>query len=453
MSTLMLLSLPLRTRRETRPITAPMRLQLVQSAKSGLRQVRMLSKSNRYLIKIPSSPKTKRDPCFYLQAQEDYDANEQQQADAGWANGTDWNQSEAAEAAAAPAEASQENWASWDQQQEQAAPAETQAQGEGWASGGGWGSVDQGGGSTAESGVDQAQGRIARAMVIYTFEAQNEDELTVQENEEINVLLDECDEEGWLKAVNASGQTGYVPQNYVELQDEGQANAADQAPPDQPGYDTQTSYDQYGRQESYVSSAYGRQDSYASSGYGRQDSFSSSNYGSQDAGGGFSRQESVTSQGYGGYGQQVGMDPIPEQSEAPSIPSMPPPAMDSDEDSSEEEETESCAPPAGLPPPPTKPPPGSEPPKLTRPPSINVSSASDARDVCKALYDYDATGSDEISFEEGDLIRVLKRCPNGVDDGWWLGEINGKTGLFPSLMVEECSDEGETPGESVFNLL
>ncbi len=69
-------------------------------------------------------------------------------------------------------------------------------------------------------------------------------------------------------------------------------------------------------------------------------------------------------------------------------------------------------------------------------------------DYCRALYDYDATGSDEITFEEGDIIRVLKREPNGVDDGWWMGELRtgahaGSSGLFPSIVVEECYENGE----------
>ena len=64
------------------------------------------------------------------------------------------------------------------------------------------------------------------------------------------------------------------------------------------------------------------------------------------------------------------------------------------------------------------------------------------------MYDYDATGSDEISFEEGDVIKVIKRDPNGVDDGWWLGELRngshaGTSGLFPSIVVEECYENGD----------
>ena len=95
-------------------------------------------------------------------------------------------------------------------------------------------------------------------------------------------------------------------------------------------------------------------------------------------------------------------------------------------------------------------------------------------EYCRALYDYDATGKailgqnvfaklekrfcpeekrfcspgrDEISFHEDDLIRIMKKCPNGVDDGWWLGEINNKMGLFPSIVVEEV--ESDSAGKNV----
>ena len=77
--------------------------------------------------------------------------------------------------------------------------------------------------------------------------------------------------------------------------------------------------------------------------------------------------------------------------------------------------------------------------------SISLSqSIENCKDFCRATYDYDATGSDEITFEEGDTIRILKRRPNGVDDGWWLGEMDGSIGLFPSIVVEEVTGSSDT---------
>jgi hypothetical protein len=62
---------------------------------------------------------------------------------------------------------------------------------------------------------------------------------------------------------------------------------------------------------------------------------------------------------------------------------------------------------------------------------------------CLALYDYEATCPEELSFTEGQVIRVLRKVVHAVDDGWWEGELDGHTGLFPSLIVEECREDGE----------
>jgi Variant SH3 domain len=78
----------------------------------------------------------------------------------------------------------------------------------------------------------------------------------------------------------------------------------------------------------------------------------------------------------------------------------------------------------------------------SRPVSIQFGSSLDS-DYCKALYDYGANGSDELSLHEDDIIHILSRCPNGVEDGWWLGELGGRTGLFPSIVVEECQANGD----------
>merc|ERR1712000_442656 len=52
----------------------------------------------------------------------------------------------------------------------------------------------------------------------------------------------------------------------------------------------------------------------------------------------------------------------------------------------------------------------------------------------KALYDYDATTADELSFREGDIITILQKDPAG----WWEGEFNGQKGWVPANYVQEC---------------
>ncbi|XP_041654038.1 F-BAR and double SH3 domains protein 1-like isoform X2 [Cheilinus undulatus] len=65
------------------------------------------------------------------------------------------------------------------------------------------------------------------------------------------------------------------------------------------------------------------------------------------------------------------------------------------------------------------------------------------RGVARALYSYQAQSAEELSFQEGALIR-LRRCRHGeVDDGFWEGELNGRIGVFPSLVVELVHNEGE----------
>lgn len=41
------------------------------------------------------------------------------------------------------------------------------------------------------------------------------------------------------------------------------------------------------------------------------------------------------------------------------------------------------------------------------------------------------------------IIKLITKSPHGVDDGWWEGELDGKIGNFPSLVVEECDENGE----------
>ncbi|CAJ1079338.1 nostrin [Xyrichtys novacula] len=52
---------------------------------------------------------------------------------------------------------------------------------------------------------------------------------------------------------------------------------------------------------------------------------------------------------------------------------------------------------------------------------------------CKALYDFMPEQEDELTLKEGDLLDIYGKEENG----WWFGQLNGKTGHFPSTYVEE----------------
>ncbi|KAM7349435.1 mitogen-activated protein kinase kinase kinase slipper isoform 2-T8 [Cochliomyia hominivorax] len=53
-----------------------------------------------------------------------------------------------------------------------------------------------------------------------------------------------------------------------------------------------------------------------------------------------------------------------------------------------------------------------------------------------ALYDYEAQGEDELSLQRGQVVLVLSMDPNvSGDDGWWIGKIGDKCGIFPSNFV------------------
>ncbi|XP_072289017.1 F-BAR and double SH3 domains protein 1-like [Eucyclogobius newberryi] len=63
--------------------------------------------------------------------------------------------------------------------------------------------------------------------------------------------------------------------------------------------------------------------------------------------------------------------------------------------------------------------------------------------LARALYSYQGQSAEELSFQEGALIHLI-RCKHGeVDDGFWEGELEGHVGLFPSLLVELLEDEAE----------
>ncbi|XP_027887227.1 F-BAR and double SH3 domains protein 1-like [Xiphophorus couchianus] len=79
--------------------------------------------------------------------------------------------------------------------------------------------------------------------------------------------------------------------------------------------------------------------------------------------------------------------------------------------------------------------------------SSGIKERAGATGVVKALYSYQAQSAEELSFQEGALIRLI-RCPHGeVDDGFWEGELDGRIGVFPSLLVELLHEEEEEEEE------
>ncbi|XP_026824284.1 F-BAR and double SH3 domains protein 2 isoform X2 [Ooceraea biroi] len=180
---------------------------------------------------------------------------------------------------------------------------------------------------------------IYKCTALYSYTAQNPDELSIVESEQLDVV-GEGDGDGWLKARNYRGEEGFVPQNYLDVEREPEPSTGgliSQGP-------------------SLV----------------QQISFSSVDYTIDD---------------------HDAVDP--------------------------DATLESAA-----------------------PETIVQNHIGEVEQYCIALYDYDATCDEELSFLEGDIVKVLKKEPHDVDDGWWEGELRDQRGLFPSLVVEPCGPDG-----------
>ncbi|RWS16200.1 hypothetical protein B4U79_14196 [Dinothrombium tinctorium] len=51
---------------------------------------------------------------------------------------------------------------------------------------------------------------------------------------------------------------------------------------------------------------------------------------------------------------------------------------------------------------------------------------------CQALYDFEAENPKELAFKEGDIIQLNQK----LDDNWFEGTLNGRTGMFPISYVQ-----------------
>ncbi|XP_069364649.1 protein nervous wreck isoform X2 [Maniola hyperantus] len=211
-----------------------------------------------------------------------------------------------------------------------------------------WGETES---EATEPTTEPPAAPLYKCTALYSYTAQNPDELSIIENEQLEVV-GEGDGDGWLRARNYRGEEGYVPHNYLDVERE-QATSA-------PGLVAQISF---------------------------------------------------SSVDYTVEGEDADVVQSPDQISVISAPV-------------------------------TKP----EEPKAEETPKIETEAKPESLPTlgyCFSLYDYDAEASDELNLEEGQIIRIVSRNAHGVDDGWWRGEANGVIGNFPSLIVEECDENGE----------
>ncbi|XP_074645915.1 mitogen-activated protein kinase kinase kinase 10-like [Tubulanus polymorphus] len=70
--------------------------------------------------------------------------------------------------------------------------------------------------------------------------------------------------------------------------------------------------------------------------------------------------------------------------------------------------------------------------------------------IWTAIFDYEATGDDELTLHRGVHVEVLsKDAKISGDEGWWTGKVGDKVGIFPSnfvtqqVVVDQVSPQGE----------
>ncbi|XP_053562372.1 SH3 domain-containing kinase-binding protein 1 isoform X2 [Bombina bombina] len=61
---------------------------------------------------------------------------------------------------------------------------------------------------------------------------------------------------------------------------------------------------------------------------------------------------------------------------------------------------------------------------------------------CQVAFSYLPQNEDELELKVGEIIEVLGE----VEEGWWEGVLNGKTGMFPSNFIKEMTSETDIGG-------
>lgn len=64
-----------------------------------------------------------------------------------------------------------------------------------------------------------------------------------------------------------------------------------------------------------------------------------------------------------------------------------------------------------------------------------------ALEYVEVLYDFEAENDGEMSMSKGEVIAVIEH----IDDGWWLGECDGRKGLFPANYVKRTNGSNSKP--------
>lgn len=72
--------------------------------------------------------------------------------------------------------------------------------------------------------------------------------------------------------------------------------------------------------------------------------------------------------------------------------------------------------------------------KKPPPPPVKRRTTANQDLIVTALYDFPGQGDGDLSFKEGDQIKVLKKSES--TDDWWLGSLRGQSGSFPANYVQ-----------------